>query len=93
MKTAMVVSVAVIAQAVANTLLSKGMKIIASMPSFSGGVFSCHAGIRPKKPLHLGRDRSIDRFFRLLSFRRFMVRLKLRRSHNRDGIHPRCFHR
>ncbi len=37
MKTAMVVSVAVIAQAVANTLLSKGMKIIASMPSFSGG--------------------------------------------------------
>ncbi len=37
MKTALVVSLAVIAQAVANTLLSKGMKVIASMPSFSDG--------------------------------------------------------
>ena len=36
MKTAMVVSLAVIAQAAANTLLSKGMKIVASMPSFHG---------------------------------------------------------
>ncbi len=37
MKTALVVTLAVIAQAVANTLLSKGMKVIASMPSFSDG--------------------------------------------------------
>jgi drug/metabolite transporter (DMT)-like permease len=37
MKTAVVISLAVIAQAVANTLLSKGMKVIASMPSFSDG--------------------------------------------------------
>lgn len=37
MKTTLVVSLAVIAQAVANTLLSKGMKIIASMPSFHQG--------------------------------------------------------
>jgi drug/metabolite transporter (DMT)-like permease len=37
MKTVLVVSLAVIAQAVANTLLSKGMKAIASMPSFSDG--------------------------------------------------------
>jgi len=37
MKTVLVVSLAVIAQAVANTMLSKGMKVIASMPSFSGG--------------------------------------------------------
>jgi drug/metabolite transporter (DMT)-like permease len=37
MKTALVVSLAVIAQAVANTLLSKGMKVIASMPEFSEG--------------------------------------------------------
>ncbi|HYA43836.1 MAG TPA: hypothetical protein VEF34_21250 [Syntrophobacteraceae bacterium] len=37
MKTVLVVALAVIAQAVANTLLSKGMKIIASMPSFSDG--------------------------------------------------------
>ncbi len=37
MKTAFVITLAVIAQAVANTLLSKGMKIIASMPSFSDG--------------------------------------------------------
>jgi drug/metabolite transporter (DMT)-like permease len=37
MKTALVVSVAVLAQAIANTLLSKGMKIVAAMPSFQGG--------------------------------------------------------
>ena len=37
MKTALVVGLAVIAQAAANTLLSKGMKVIASMPSFSSG--------------------------------------------------------
>lgn len=37
MKTVLVVSLAVIAQAVANTLLSKGMKIIAAMPSFNEG--------------------------------------------------------
>ncbi|SPF42020.1 conserved membrane hypothetical protein [Syntrophobacter sp. SbD1] len=37
MKTILVVSLAVIAQAVANTLLSKGMKLIAAMPSFSDG--------------------------------------------------------
>jgi drug/metabolite transporter (DMT)-like permease len=37
MKTTLVITLAVIAQAVANTLLSKGMKVIASMPSFSDG--------------------------------------------------------
>jgi drug/metabolite transporter (DMT)-like permease len=37
MKTVLVVGLAVMAQAAANTLLSKGMKVIASMPSFSGG--------------------------------------------------------
>jgi len=37
MKTAIVISLAVVAQAVANTLLSKGMKIIDSNPSFSDG--------------------------------------------------------
>lgn len=37
MKTAFVIILAVISQAVGNTLLSKGMKIIASMPSFSDG--------------------------------------------------------
>ncbi len=37
MKTAIVVSLAVVAQAIANTLLSKGMKIVAAMPAFQGG--------------------------------------------------------
>ncbi len=37
MKTALVVGLAVTAQAAANTLLSKGMKVIASTPSFSSG--------------------------------------------------------
>ena len=37
MKTALVVGLAVMAQAAANTLLSQGMKVIASMPSFSSG--------------------------------------------------------
>jgi drug/metabolite transporter (DMT)-like permease len=37
MKTAFVVSLAVLAQAVANTLLSKGMKTVAAMPSFQAG--------------------------------------------------------
>jgi drug/metabolite transporter (DMT)-like permease len=37
MKTVLVISLAVICQAAANTLLSKGMKVIASMPSFSDG--------------------------------------------------------
>ncbi|MGA2026271.1 MAG: EamA family transporter [Syntrophobacteraceae bacterium] len=37
MKTTFVITLAVIAQAVANTLLSKGMKVIATMPSFSDG--------------------------------------------------------
>lgn len=37
MKTVLVLTLAVIAQAAANTLLSKGMKVVASMPSFSGG--------------------------------------------------------
>ena len=36
MKTALVVGLAIMAQTAANTLLSKGMKVIASMPSFSG---------------------------------------------------------
>lgn len=37
MKTALVVGLAVMAQAAANTLLSKGMKVIAATPSFSSG--------------------------------------------------------
>jgi uncharacterized membrane protein len=37
MKTAFVITLAVIAQAVGNTLLSKGMKIVASMPAFTDG--------------------------------------------------------
>ncbi|MFZ2447805.1 MAG: hypothetical protein WAW37_15730 [Syntrophobacteraceae bacterium] len=37
MKTAIVITIAVLAQAVGNTLLSKGMKEIASLPSFSDG--------------------------------------------------------
>ncbi|MGC8494897.1 MAG: EamA family transporter [Syntrophobacteraceae bacterium] len=37
MKTALVVSLAVIAQAIANTLLSKGMKIVAALPAFHEG--------------------------------------------------------
>ena len=37
MKTALVVGLAIIAQTAANTLLSKGMKIITSTPSFSSG--------------------------------------------------------
>jgi drug/metabolite transporter (DMT)-like permease len=37
MRTALVVGLAIMAQAAANTLLSKGMKVIASTPSFSGG--------------------------------------------------------
>ena len=37
MKTALVITLAILSQAAANTLLSKGMKVIASMPSFSDG--------------------------------------------------------
>lgn len=37
MKTAVAIVIAVVAQAVGNTLLSKGMKEIASMPSFAEG--------------------------------------------------------
>lgn len=37
MKTALVVGLAVLAQTAANTLLSKGMKVIAATPSFSSG--------------------------------------------------------
>ncbi|MCE5332989.1 MAG: hypothetical protein LLG06_00210 [Desulfobacteraceae bacterium] len=37
MKTAFVITIAVLAQAVGNTLLSKGMKIIAAMPAFQDG--------------------------------------------------------
>jgi drug/metabolite transporter (DMT)-like permease len=37
MKTAIVVALAVLAQAVGNTFLSKGMKMIASMPAFTDG--------------------------------------------------------
>ncbi len=37
MKTAFVITVAVLAQAIGNTLLSKGMKEIAALPSFSEG--------------------------------------------------------
>ena len=41
MKTALVVGLAIMAQAAANTLLSKGMKVIAATSSFSSG-FSLH---------------------------------------------------
>ncbi len=41
MKTVLVVGLAIMAQAAANTLLSKGMKVIAATPSFSSG-FSPH---------------------------------------------------
>lgn len=37
MKTVLVIALAVIAQAIGNTLLSKGMKIVASMPEFADG--------------------------------------------------------
>ena len=37
MKTALVVGLAVMAQAAANTLLSKGMKVLAATPSFGSG--------------------------------------------------------
>lgn len=37
MKTVLVVGLAILAQAAANTLLSKGMKVIAALPSFSDG--------------------------------------------------------
>ncbi len=37
MKTALFIVIAVIAQAVGNTLLSKGMKIVAAMPLFNDG--------------------------------------------------------
>jgi drug/metabolite transporter (DMT)-like permease len=37
MKTALVIGLAIMAQAAANTLLSKGMKVIAATPSFSSG--------------------------------------------------------
>ncbi len=38
MKTVLVVGLAIMAQTAANTLLSKGMKVIASTPSFSSGL-------------------------------------------------------
>ena len=38
MKTVLVVGLAVLAQTAANTLLSKGMKVIAATPSFSDGL-------------------------------------------------------
>ncbi len=37
MKTAIFIIMAVVSQAVGNTMLSKGMKIVASMPNFSDG--------------------------------------------------------
>ncbi len=37
MKTSIVITIAVLAQAIGNTLLSKGMKDIASQPSFTDG--------------------------------------------------------
>ncbi|MHC1728312.1 MAG: EamA family transporter [Syntrophobacteraceae bacterium] len=37
MKTALVITLAVFAQAIGNTLLSKGMKTVGSMPAFSEG--------------------------------------------------------
>ena len=63
MKTAFVITLAVIAQAVANTLLSKGMKVIASMPSFGDGFSLMMLAYALEKPFHLGRNRSADSFF------------------------------
>lgn len=37
MKTPLVITIAVLAQAIGNTLLSKGMKLIAAMPAFVDG--------------------------------------------------------
>ncbi len=37
MKTVLVVGLAIMAQAAANTLLSKGMKVVAATPAFSSG--------------------------------------------------------
>jgi uncharacterized membrane protein len=54
MKTAFVITLAVIAQAVGNTLLSKGMKIIASMPSFSDGFSLLMLACALKSPLIWG---------------------------------------
>jgi uncharacterized membrane protein len=54
MKTVFVISLAVIAQAVGNTLLSKGMKVIASMPSFSDGFSLVMLAYALKNPLIWG---------------------------------------
>ena len=54
MKTFLVVSLAVIAQAAANTLLSKGMKVIASMPAFSDGFSLVMLAYALKSPLIWG---------------------------------------
>ncbi len=54
MKTTFVISLAVITQAIANTLLSKGMKVIASMPSFSDGFSLIMLAYALKSPLIWG---------------------------------------
>ena len=54
MKTTFVITLAVITQAVANTLLSKGMKVIASMPSFSDGFSFIMLAYALKSPLIWG---------------------------------------
>ncbi len=54
MKTTFVITLAVITQAVANTLLSKGMKAIALMPSFSDGFSFIMLAYALKSPLIWG---------------------------------------
>jgi uncharacterized membrane protein len=54
MKTALVITLAVIAQAVGNTLLSKGMKLVASMPSFTDGFSLIMLAYALKSPLIWG---------------------------------------
>jgi uncharacterized membrane protein len=54
MKTALVITLAVIAQAVGNTLLSKGMKLVASMPSFTDGFSFLMLAYALKSPLIWG---------------------------------------
>lgn len=54
MKTTFVITLGVITQAVANTLLSKGMKAIALMPSFSDGFSFIMLAYALKSPLIWG---------------------------------------
>ena len=83
MKTALVITLAILSQAVANTLLSKGMKVIASMPSFSDGFSLTMLAYALKSPFIWGGIVLLIRFFRLLSFSCFVGRPELRSSGNR----------